>query len=99
MKVMKEIFKVIVLPLLSRQMVIYLWCSLARVYILVETAYSQKDSRNWLCLSTLPILASPMHLYASLKVAETGNLDFNQEISIFWKYFHKITPCSHFWQR
>ena len=37
--------------------------------------------------------------YASLNVAETGNVDFNQEISIFWKYFHKITPCSRFWQR
>ena len=37
--------------------------------------------------------------YASLNVAETGNVDFNQKISIFLFFSHKITPCSRFWQR
>ena len=37
--------------------------------------------------------------YASLNVAETSNVDFYQEISFFWNFFHKITLCSRFWQR
>ena len=37
--------------------------------------------------------------YASLNVAETGNVDFNRKISIFLFFSYKITPCSRFWQR
>ena len=32
--------------------------------------------------------------YASLNVAETGNVDFNQKISIFWFFPIKLRPVA-----